>query len=598
MIDSAMFNPAASPQANRSPRGPLATPKAAHAFSAEFGAALRTMHRKESNTPGDGHNAVRQLAAKRAGEGAEVIGARTPLSRSAVQPSGREPRADLSVGQVLRAASRDHDAKLSQPNRGVDQPTTRSRHDDPNEGDPSVEATDDPNSGQAVDELKHLLTLGALASAEGNTPLPPGGQALVDAGAPTGTILAASTDPIDGLGGLPSDTPAEALSPEGGAGANDAERSGSPLHARTPADSLGADGLNMSAAASTQTGQNQLETALTGINAAADSHIDQQLDGAVSGFAHTDAASSASAQGADGTQSAVPATASTPGQADLQMGLPTSPAESVIGTSPEPGLTETSATPVAEGPDGGQPATTGTSASPTSSGASSGEMVEGAGVAQSSPEHQSPEHQSQGDTPADQGEGGTAQQPQPAQSVQAKADSGTPQPLIGGVQAPTQLAGAPATAAGTAQMAQPGQPQPTQLLTPAQQLASALGALRRRGDGSFITDITLNPKELGQVRLQVQVAGNTVHMQAAALDPATRALLHAGLDDLSQALIDAGLNSGHLDVSQGDAHADADTDAPFPGFGLGGVEAVAEEDLALPAMSTDYVTSTGVYTLA
>ena len=142
------------------------------------------------------------------------------------------------------------------------------------------------------------------------------------------------------------------------------------------------------------------------------------------------------------------------------------------------------------------------------------------------------------------------------------------------------------------------QSQPVPLLTPAQQLASALGALRRRGDGSYATEITLNPKELGQVRLQVQVAGTTVHMQATALDPATRALLDAGLGELSQALTDAGLESGQLDVSQGDGQGDDTQTSPFVGGDTHGVQPVSEDDLGLPATPTDYITATGVNTLA
>lgn len=127
-----------------------------------------------------------------------------------------------------------------------------------------------------------------------------------------------------------------------------------------------------------------------------------------------------------------------------------------------------------------------------------------------------------------------------------------------------------------------------------------MGALRRRGDGSYMTEITLNPKELGQVRLKVHVAGNTVSMQATALDPATRALLNTGLDDLSQALTDAGLESGHLDVNQGDGQpgSGTDTDQPFAGFGANGVQVIEEEDLTMTTGPADYITSTSVNTLA
>ena len=99
------------------------------------------------------------------------------------------------------------------------------------------------------------------------------------------------------------------------------------------------------------------------------------------------------------------------------------------------------------------------------------------------------------------------------------------------------------------------------------------------------------------MRLQVQVAGTTVHMQATALDPATRALLDAGLGELSQALTDAGLESGQLDVSQGDGQGDDTQTSPFVGGDTHGVQQVSEDDLRLPVTPTDYITATGVNTL-
>ncbi|WP_336250253.1 flagellar hook-length control protein FliK [Stomatohabitans albus] len=181
----------------------------------------------------------------------------------------------------------------------------------------------------------------------------------------------------------------------------------------------------------------------------------------------------------------------------------------------------------------------------------------------------------------------------PGQSAQAPRVEQPSTPMLGQAQAPSQVSAS--SSAPTSAPPQPG-PSPIPLPTPTQQIASALGALRRRGDGSYLTEITLNPKELGQVRLQVHVAGVTVNMTANAVDPATRALLDAGLNDLRQALTDAGLEGGQLDVSQGDRQDTPNQTAI--NYGGGTVEVVDEEDLTLPTTLADYITSTGVNTLA
>lgn len=95
-----------------------------------------------------------------------------------------------------------------------------------------------------------------------------------------------------------------------------------------------------------------------------------------------------------------------------------------------------------------------------------------------------------------------------------------------------------------------GPPAPLDPGPPASQLASAVAALRRRGDGEYVATLDLHPAELGRVRVEVEVRAGQVNVQVSAEHAGTRSLLQTGLDDLRAALQQGGLDAGQLDVSQ------------------------------------------------
>ena len=95
-----------------------------------------------------------------------------------------------------------------------------------------------------------------------------------------------------------------------------------------------------------------------------------------------------------------------------------------------------------------------------------------------------------------------------------------------------------------------GPPAPLDPGPPTSQLASAVAALRRRGDGEYVATLDLHPAELGRVRVEVEVRAGQVNVQVSAEHAGTRSLLQTGLDDLRAALQQGGLDAGQLDVSQ------------------------------------------------
>ncbi len=105
--------------------------------------------------------------------------------------------------------------------------------------------------------------------------------------------------------------------------------------------------------------------------------------------------------------------------------------------------------------------------------------------------------------------------------------------------------------AATGQPAVPTTPEP-----PATQVASAVAALRRRGDGEYVATLDLHPAELGRVRVELEVRAGVVNVTMTPEQAGTRALLTQGIEDLRAALEQGGLDAGQLDVSQQDHPGD------------------------------------------
>jgi flagellar hook-length control protein FliK len=87
----------------------------------------------------------------------------------------------------------------------------------------------------------------------------------------------------------------------------------------------------------------------------------------------------------------------------------------------------------------------------------------------------------------------------------------------------------------------------------AEQLASVIAPLKTGEDGSHQLMLALHPKELGTVRIQVQVHKDevTVHLHADSAE--TVETLRESLSDLRTELETSGLHAGSLDVQTGDA---------------------------------------------
>lgn len=113
------------------------------------------------------------------------------------------------------------------------------------------------------------------------------------------------------------------------------------------------------------------------------------------------------------------------------------------------------------------------------------------------------------------------------------------------------------TAAPTAPSAGTAPPQ----VPVAGQLASAVAAMQRRGDGEYVASLDLHPAELGRVRVEIEIRAGVVNVQVAAEQAGTRGLLHDQLADLRAALEQGGMDTGQLDVaSHGFGHDRDDGD--------------------------------------
>ena len=81
------------------------------------------------------------------------------------------------------------------------------------------------------------------------------------------------------------------------------------------------------------------------------------------------------------------------------------------------------------------------------------------------------------------------------------------------------------------------------------QLASAVAAMQRRGDGEYVASLDLHPAELGRVRVEIEIRAGVVNVQVAAEQAGTRGLLNDQLADLRAALEQGGMDAGQLDVA-------------------------------------------------
>ncbi|WP_370327641.1 flagellar hook-length control protein FliK [Euzebya sp.] len=133
---------------------------------------------------------------------------------------------------------------------------------------------------------------------------------------------------------------------------------------------------------------------------------------------------------------------------------------------------------------------------------------------------------------------------QPVADVAPEAEPAAPTVRVDAVAARARTEAAPATT-GTTPTTPQALPEP-----PSTQLASAVAALRRRGDGEYTASLDLHPAELGRVRIDLEVRAGVVHVQMAAEQTGTRALLASQLADLRTALEQGGMDAGSLDVSQ------------------------------------------------
>ena len=105
---------------------------------------------------------------------------------------------------------------------------------------------------------------------------------------------------------------------------------------------------------------------------------------------------------------------------------------------------------------------------------------------------------------------------------------------------PASAATAHAEAATPARPAAPADPHV--------QVARIVRPLRLGEDGSYDISLDLAPKELGRVRIDVELRGATISLTLHAESAATRDLLQTSLGRLRAELEAAGLHAGHLDV--------------------------------------------------
>lgn len=585
MIDHAMLNPTALPNPAKGHNPLPRNEKAAKAFADQFGSALTTVAQADPK---------RQLAKK--------IARPQPSARAQYEPRQVADQAHLERREAPLANNRAdrliNDARASQHQANPDtggakaasgnadrtpaRKITPGQRAERAQNQPDHEAADTTPAEVPVDALKALLAQGTLSLDGTTTPGEP-------ADTTSGTTDATSAMNLAQIGELLTQVTTQG-------------NTDSPLNSTNSQaiPTMGEEGLDP-----TQAGLQSLGSTEESSAQIVDEQgvLDTQSLGASQGEPTQAAATPGNSRQESGLDALGNETAKAPTSTNPNLSQATtreqSASEAGTGT---PALGQDDATSL----NGQVQATAQASGSSTSPNAEGGQnqtsdsSVESTPSATTGANNQEAEHH-QGD-PNNGDPNAQLAQPQP--TVRAEANSTTPGMMgIEGTAATTAPGTSPAQGAPMSQQAQStanqATPTPGQALTPAQQLASAVGALRRRGDGSYLTEITMNPKELGQVRLQVHVAGTTVSMQANAQDPATRALLDAGLNDLRQALSDAGLESGHLDVSQGDSQdRQDDPQSPFASYGQHGVETIDEELLTLPTTLADYITSTSVNTLA
>ena len=118
---------------------------------------------------------------------------------------------------------------------------------------------------------------------------------------------------------------------------------------------------------------------------------------------------------------------------------------------------------------------------------------------------------------------------------------------------------APAPAGGIATYAATQAPttsaEPGATLAPpvAEQIGSAIAAHVEGSstEGRIDFHLSLNPPELGQVRVQLTLTNQTLSARLVAQDGATRELIQSQMDTLRQRLQETGLGLGQLDVSGG-----------------------------------------------
>lgn len=115
------------------------------------------------------------------------------------------------------------------------------------------------------------------------------------------------------------------------------------------------------------------------------------------------------------------------------------------------------------------------------------------------------------------------------------------------VAAPDEVA--PATAAA-----------PVERPAPAQ-VATALGPVLKRPDGTYRVTMHLEPEALGRVAVTVELRDGRVDLHLHAAQTATGELLRSSLDELRQELADQGFEGGSLDVSAGGTGPQADQHA-------------------------------------
>ncbi|MEO5981795.1 MAG: flagellar hook-length control protein FliK [Pedococcus sp.] len=143
--------------------------------------------------------------------------------------------------------------------------------------------------------------------------------------------------------------------------------------------------------------------------------------------------------------------------------------------------------------------------------------------------------------------------------------------------APTTGATA-ATPVATTPVANPVLPLPPQA-----QVLSAVSPLLTGPDGTHRVTVTLEPENLGKVRVQLTLSGGEVALHLIAADAATRETLRLGLPELRAQLEQSGLRTAGMDVQSGSADLFGQAGA---GAGTGGGTAPRAGHGAIPTHRT------------